>query len=158
MKKFLKIIGVLVLIVVLVAVGAMVYVTNALPNIAVRPDVKVEVTPERVDGVRAAAAVARAGLDAMAQALRPGSRARILRGHCAATFADLVDAYVNQQAGVTLDDVNSGLIALLNAADLSGIEAPLSTLLGNLHARNRPNSRVLDALLLIDDLLAERMN
>jgi Xaa-Pro aminopeptidase len=47
-----------------------------------------EPIPERVESVRAAAAVARAGLDAMAQALRPGSRARTLRGRCAATFAD----------------------------------------------------------------------
>jgi Xaa-Pro aminopeptidase len=48
-----------------------------------------EPSAERVEGVRTAAAVARAGLDAMAQALRPGTRARMLRGACAATFAEL---------------------------------------------------------------------
>ena len=46
-------------------------------------------SPERAEGVRASAAIARAGLDAMAQALRPGTRARTLRGACAATFAQL---------------------------------------------------------------------
>lgn len=43
--------------------------------------------PERVGGVRAAAIVALAGLHAMADALRPGVRARTLRGICAETFA-----------------------------------------------------------------------
>jgi hypothetical protein len=47
MKKFFKILGVLLLIVVLVIVGAITYVTQALPNIDA-PDLKVEVTPERV--------------------------------------------------------------------------------------------------------------
>src|SRR5690349_10040626 len=48
MKKFLKIIGVLLLIVVLVVVGAITYVTQALPDIDVQTDLKVDVTPERV--------------------------------------------------------------------------------------------------------------
>jgi Xaa-Pro aminopeptidase len=46
-------------------------------------------TAERVEAVRAAGAVARAGLDAMAAELRPGVRARMLRGTCAATFGRL---------------------------------------------------------------------
>ncbi len=41
----------------------------------------------RIDGVRAAAEVARAGLDAMAAALAPGIRPRTLRGVCAEAFA-----------------------------------------------------------------------
>lgn len=45
--------------------------------------------PEKIPGVEAAAMVARAGLDAMVTALRPGSRARDLRGACAAAFAAL---------------------------------------------------------------------
>jgi len=48
MKKFLKIIGVLVLVLVLVVVGAITYVTQALPDIDVQADLKVELTPERV--------------------------------------------------------------------------------------------------------------
>lgn len=71
-------------------------------------------------------------------------------------FAGLVDAYVGQQGGVTLADVRSGLIALLDAADRGGFDPPLSTLFGNLHARSARNSRVVDALLLIDDLVAAR--
>ncbi len=47
MKKILKVLGVLLLIVVLVVVGAITYITTALPNIPV-PDITVEVTPERV--------------------------------------------------------------------------------------------------------------
>jgi Xaa-Pro aminopeptidase len=41
----------------------------------------------RVSGVRAAIEVARAGLDAMAAALRPRMHARVLRGVCAEAFA-----------------------------------------------------------------------
>jgi hypothetical protein len=48
MKKLFKILGVLLLVVVLVVVGAITYVTQALPNIDIPADLKVEVTPERV--------------------------------------------------------------------------------------------------------------
>ena len=48
MKKLLKILGVLVLILVIVIVGAITYVSKALPNVAVQPDVNVDITPERV--------------------------------------------------------------------------------------------------------------
>ena len=48
MKKLLKIVGALVLLLVLVIVGAITYVSKALPNVAVRPDVEVDITPERV--------------------------------------------------------------------------------------------------------------
>jgi|SRR5436190_11815504 len=48
MKKLLKVIGVLVLVLVLVVIGAITYVTQALPDIDVQADMKVEVTPERV--------------------------------------------------------------------------------------------------------------
>lgn len=47
MKKLFKILGVLLLIAALLIVGAITYVTQALPNIDA-PDIKVEVTPERV--------------------------------------------------------------------------------------------------------------
>ena len=43
--------------------------------------------PERITGVDQAAIVARAGLEAMAAALRPGTRPRDLRGVCADAFA-----------------------------------------------------------------------
>ncbi len=49
MKKLLKIIGVLLLVVVVVALGAITYITQALPNIEAPTDLKVEVTPERVE-------------------------------------------------------------------------------------------------------------
>ncbi|MBK8340221.1 MAG: c-type cytochrome [Flavobacteriales bacterium] len=48
MKKLAKILGVLLLLVVLVVIGAITYVTKALPNIEVPADLKVDVTPERV--------------------------------------------------------------------------------------------------------------
>jgi hypothetical protein len=44
-------------------------------------------SPERLAGVTQAAGVARAGLEAMAAALRDGARARTLRGICAERFA-----------------------------------------------------------------------
>jgi Xaa-Pro aminopeptidase len=47
----------------------------------------VAASPERLAGVTRAAAVARAGLDAMANALRDGARPRALRGVCAERFA-----------------------------------------------------------------------
>ena len=48
MKKLLKIIGVLLVVVVLVAIGGITYITQALPNIAEPTDLHVEITPERV--------------------------------------------------------------------------------------------------------------
>ena len=52
-----------------------------LTDLRSRPD------PDRVEGVRAAAEVAGAGLAAMLAELRPGVRPRTLRGACAAAFA-----------------------------------------------------------------------
>lgn len=48
MKKFLKVIGVLLLVVALVIVGGITYITQALPNIPEPKDLNVEVTPGRV--------------------------------------------------------------------------------------------------------------
>jgi mono/diheme cytochrome c family protein len=48
MKKFLKIIGVLLLVLLVVVAGAITYITQALPNIEAPPDLKVELTPERI--------------------------------------------------------------------------------------------------------------
>jgi uncharacterized repeat protein (TIGR01451 family) len=70
-------------------------------------------------------------------------------------FAALVDAYVDRGAA-TFDDLRAGLVALFAAGDQQGVEPALSTLVGSLQARNRGNSRVVDALLLIGDLAADR--
>jgi len=48
MKKLFKVLGVLLLILILVVVGAITYVTQALPNIEAPADLRVELTPERV--------------------------------------------------------------------------------------------------------------
>lgn len=48
MKKFLKILGILVAVIVLVIIGGITYITQALPNIPVQKDLHVELTPERV--------------------------------------------------------------------------------------------------------------
>lgn len=48
MKKLLKVLGILIALLLLVAVGGVVYVTNFLPNIPVQQDLWVEITPERV--------------------------------------------------------------------------------------------------------------
>ena len=48
MKRILKVLGILLLVVVLFAVGAIAYVTQALPDIDAPADLKVELTPERV--------------------------------------------------------------------------------------------------------------
>lgn len=48
MKKLLKILGALLLVIVLLGVGAITYITQALPDIPVQADLKVEITPERV--------------------------------------------------------------------------------------------------------------
>ncbi len=49
MKKVFKVIGVLLLLVILVFGGVIVYVTKALPDIPVQQDLRVEVTPARVE-------------------------------------------------------------------------------------------------------------
>ena len=46
--KLLKILGVLVLILVVVVAGALTYVSTALPDVGPPPDLKVEITPERL--------------------------------------------------------------------------------------------------------------
>ncbi|HEY0977315.1 MAG TPA: cytochrome c [Flavobacteriales bacterium] len=48
MKKFLKVLAVLLGVLVLVAIGAITYVSKALPNIPLQADLKVDITPERV--------------------------------------------------------------------------------------------------------------
>lgn len=48
MKTVLKIIGVLLLVVVLLVVGLITYVTQALPDIEVQTALKIELTPERI--------------------------------------------------------------------------------------------------------------
>ncbi|MBS1581274.1 MAG: c-type cytochrome [Bacteroidetes bacterium] len=48
MKKFLKVLGILLLVLVLAGGGLVLYITQALPQVAVQPDLKVEATPERV--------------------------------------------------------------------------------------------------------------
>jgi hypothetical protein len=48
MRKFLKVAGVLLVIVVLVIIGGITYITQALPAIPVQKDLHVELTPERV--------------------------------------------------------------------------------------------------------------
>jgi mono/diheme cytochrome c family protein len=49
MKKFLKILGVLLLILTVVIAGAVTYVSTALPDVGPPPDLTVEVTPERLE-------------------------------------------------------------------------------------------------------------
>ena len=48
MKKFFKILGILLGIVIIGVLGVMAYVKLALPNVESAPDLKVELTPERV--------------------------------------------------------------------------------------------------------------
>jgi len=49
MKKFLKVLGILLLVIMLLAVGGITYITKALPNIEAPTDLKVEATPERIE-------------------------------------------------------------------------------------------------------------
>lgn len=49
MRTFLKVVGVLLAVLVLVAIGGMVYITKALPNIAAPADMKVEMTPQQIE-------------------------------------------------------------------------------------------------------------
>lgn len=48
MKKLLRVIGILIAVVILVAIGGITYVTQALPNIAEPTDLHVAITPERL--------------------------------------------------------------------------------------------------------------
>ncbi|MBL7953058.1 MAG: c-type cytochrome [Flavobacteriales bacterium] len=49
MKKFLKVLGILLLLIILLGVGAVTYITTALPDIDAPADLKVEPTPERIE-------------------------------------------------------------------------------------------------------------
>ena len=57
---------------------------------------------------------------------------------------------------VTLADLRAALTALFDYGDQDGRKPPLATLTASLHAAGRANPRVLDALLLLEDLFAER--
>lgn len=57
---------------------------------------------------------------------------------------------------VTLADLRSALTALFDRGDQDGRKPPLATLTASLHATGRANPRVLAALLLLEDLSAER--
>lgn len=48
MKKFLKVIGILLAVLVLIIIGGLTYITQALPDIPVPKDLHVELTPERL--------------------------------------------------------------------------------------------------------------
>ncbi len=47
--KIIKILGILALVILLVALGGFIYIKTALPNVPEAPDLKVELTPERVE-------------------------------------------------------------------------------------------------------------
>lgn len=49
MKRLAKILGVLLIVLILVIGGAIMYITKALPDIPVQKDLKVELTPQRVE-------------------------------------------------------------------------------------------------------------
>ncbi len=49
MKKLLKIIGVLLVVVLLLVAGAVTYVSQALPNVAVPAELQVELTPDHIE-------------------------------------------------------------------------------------------------------------
>ncbi len=48
MKKFLKIVGILIVIILLGVTGILLYVSYALPNVGAAPDLTIEATPERL--------------------------------------------------------------------------------------------------------------
>lgn len=49
MKRFLKILGVLLLLVFAIGAGVVLYISKALPNVNAPADLKVEITPERIE-------------------------------------------------------------------------------------------------------------
>lgn len=49
MKRLLKILGVLLLLVFAIGAGVVLYITKALPNVNAPADLKVEITPERIE-------------------------------------------------------------------------------------------------------------
>lgn len=49
MKKFFKILGILIGIVVLIVIGAVIYLKTALPRVSEAPDIQIEATPARLE-------------------------------------------------------------------------------------------------------------
>jgi hypothetical protein len=74
-------------------------------------------------------------------------------------FASLVDAFVAPHPNgsvPTIAELRGSLIALFDFGDQHGSAPDLSILVGSLQHRNRGDSRDVEALLLIADVLAER--
>ncbi|HBF21861.1 MAG TPA: cytochrome C, partial [Cryomorphaceae bacterium] len=49
MKKFLKVVGYLVLLSVVIGGAAIIYILSATPDVGEAPDLKVEISPDRVE-------------------------------------------------------------------------------------------------------------
>src|SRR5688572_29960540 len=48
MKKFFKVLGIIVLVLIVAVVGLIAYIKTALPNVGEAEEVKIEYTPERI--------------------------------------------------------------------------------------------------------------
>ena len=48
MRKILKVTGILLLVLLLAVVGLALYIKTGLPNVGDAPDIRVEITPQRV--------------------------------------------------------------------------------------------------------------
>ncbi|MEP6683559.1 MAG: cytochrome C, partial [Parafilimonas sp.] len=48
MRKFLKVLGVLIVLIIVGVAGLLIYIKAALPDVGAAPDLKVESTPEQI--------------------------------------------------------------------------------------------------------------
>jgi hypothetical protein len=46
MRKFMKVSGILIAIIIVAVAGLLIYVKTAMPNVGAAPDIKVEATPD----------------------------------------------------------------------------------------------------------------
>jgi hypothetical protein len=101
------------------------------------------------------------GLEVPDLPARPSDHGRPSLSDLAGQLSDLVESYIGDESDgggsdrATLQQIRATLTVLLNRAAQEHVAPPLVGLEADLHAQDTSDSRVLDVLLLFDDVLAD---
>jgi len=104
---------------------------------------------------------AKAGVEVPDLPARPGDHGQPSLNELAGRLSDLVEAYIDGGSDgggsghATLHRIRATLTVLLNRAAHEHVAPPLAALEADLHAQDTGDSRVLDVLLLFNDVLAD---
>ena len=104
---------------------------------------------------------AKAGVEVPDLPARPGDHGQPTLGDLVGQLTDLVESYIGGSSDgggsdqAALNRIRSTLTVLLNRAAQEHVAPPIVALEADLHAQDTSDSRVLDVLLLMNDVLAD---